>query len=437
MMRTLAKSLLAVLMISSGCGVDGADEDGRDDEFTTGGKLDGFEASAAETAAVLRLVNTASLGELDDEVGLSSRAAEKIVEQRVGVDGRSLTFDDDTISTLGELDAVFYVGPVTFGKLLDHVHAAKLVPDEPPVTWHVDPMATGDDARFAVSPSGTTTVLLKKSDMLSLQLQDGTTVGLPDDVAVAGAMPQIAIDELERVHLFYPLGTKFGHATLRSGTWMQHEALEGEQLIVEQGPRGQIYALAGLAVPHNEGFSQLLISAMLPGGFANTTVMWQARMSPENHSLGVGADGRPAIAFDKNGLLRQSQEVPSGWGSRDIHWDASEALVTTGGQQQTIVSYSKADQVLRIYRPDGEVFYSGDRLTTAKPTSLDAVLDARGAAHVCYAAEGKATHVMVAADSAETVTSLGAGDQCKLALDDTGAVHLFVRAGDSIRHGML
>jgi hypothetical protein len=180
-----------------------------------------------------------------------------------------------------------------------------------------------------------------------------------------------------------------------------------------------------------------MISAVLASGLALTTVMWQARMTTENHSLGVGADGKPALAFDKGGLLRQSQQVPSGWGSRDINWDASELLVTTGGAQQTIVSYSHGEQRLRIYRPNGEVFYTADRLTTAKPTSLDAVVDGSQTAHACFTAEGSATTVTITPDGAETVTAVGDGDQCKLALDATGAVHLFLRVGDSVRHGKL
>ncbi len=437
MMRTLAKSLVAVLVISAGCGVDGADEDGRDDEFTTGGKLDGFEASPQETAAVLRLVNTASKADLDIKIALSSRAASAIAGQRLGADGREKTQDDDAISTLQELDALSYVGPVTFGKLLDYVHAHDLVPADAPPSWHMAQLATGDDARFAVGPGGDPTVLLKKGETFALQLPDGTTTQLPADVSVTAAMPEIAVDELERVHVFYSIGEKFSHATLKSGTWTQRDPIAGEQLTVEQGPLGQIYTLSGLAVPYNEGFSQLLISAVLPAGFVETTTLWQARMTLDNHSLGVGADGVPAIAFDKAGLLRQSQQVPSGWGSRDINWDASELLVTTGGAQQTVVSFSKEEQRLRVYRPNGDVFYTADRLTTARPTSLDAVIDGTRTAHVCFTAEGRATTLTITPDGAETVTDVGDGDQCKLALDATGAIHLFVRAGDSVRHGKL
>src|SRR5436190_1492688 len=83
----------------------------------------------------------------------------------------------------------------------------------------------------------------------------------------------------------------------------------------------------------------------------------------------------------------------SGWGSRDINWDASELLVTTGGAQQTIVSFSHGEQRLRVYRPNGDVFYTADRLTTAKPTSLDAVIDGSQTVHACFTADGVATTV--------------------------------------------
>ena len=67
-----------------------------------------IDLSDTEEDAVLALANTASFEELDDDVGLDSRAAEGIVEER-------------PFSTLDELDAVPWVGDAALARLLEYV----------------------------------------------------------------------------------------------------------------------------------------------------------------------------------------------------------------------------------------------------------------------------------------------------------------------------
>lgn len=96
--------------------------DGIDDAIVLPGKADGLDgASPDEIEAVIALANTADLGLLDVDVALDVRAAEAIVTRRDGPDGALGTADDDLFDDLAELDAVPWVGPRAFGKMLQWV----------------------------------------------------------------------------------------------------------------------------------------------------------------------------------------------------------------------------------------------------------------------------------------------------------------------------
>ncbi|MBW2735132.1 MAG: hypothetical protein JRH20_22345 [Deltaproteobacteria bacterium] len=116
------------LTFSMGCGGLAEDEtasDGRHDTFLTGGKADtaGIKADSVEARAVLKLANEASYQLLDDPVGvggvgLDKRAARNIVAFRQGADGLEGSGDDVLFVSLVELDAISYVGPRAFGRML-------------------------------------------------------------------------------------------------------------------------------------------------------------------------------------------------------------------------------------------------------------------------------------------------------------------------------
>ncbi len=96
--------------------------DDRDDRFVSDGKADGAIAEGSpEALGVLAVVNTLSTDALDDDVELDNRAAKNITSHRDGATASAS--DDDPFDTLAELDAVPYVGPVAFGKLLDYARA--------------------------------------------------------------------------------------------------------------------------------------------------------------------------------------------------------------------------------------------------------------------------------------------------------------------------
>jgi len=121
----LALSLTSLLAIVPACATndasDGDVEDGENDVAT--GKTD--SPSSADSAMILALVNDIRLqsGELDEQVGLSTRVAEAITAHRDGEDGEWATDDDDHFDTLEELDAIPYVGPRTMEKMLAYAKA--------------------------------------------------------------------------------------------------------------------------------------------------------------------------------------------------------------------------------------------------------------------------------------------------------------------------
>jgi hypothetical protein len=128
------------LTLPVGCSTE--EQDARDDDFLVDGKTDtgGIVEGTAEAAAVLQVVNTSSRAVLGGDVGLASNAADNIVAVRNGDDGAAGTADDVAFSTLAQLDAVPFVGPIAFGKL--HAYAvANDIDGDVPVA-NSDPFAS-------------------------------------------------------------------------------------------------------------------------------------------------------------------------------------------------------------------------------------------------------------------------------------------------------
>jgi hypothetical protein len=129
------------LTLPLGCSAE-EPQDARDDDFLVDGKSDtgGIVEGTAEAAAVLYVVNTSSRAVLGNDVDLANNAADNIVAVRDGDDGAAGTADDAEFATLAQLDAVPFVGPVAFGKLLAYAIANDIVGDVPVATS--DPFAS-------------------------------------------------------------------------------------------------------------------------------------------------------------------------------------------------------------------------------------------------------------------------------------------------------
>ena len=116
-MRTTVLASLLVSATLIACAVEAA-EDGADDVALTDGKADGGLAEGSPTArAVLTLVGQATKATLTGDVGLTARTAGNIVTARTRA----------PFTTLAALDAVPYVGPVAFAKLVAYVEEHDLV----------------------------------------------------------------------------------------------------------------------------------------------------------------------------------------------------------------------------------------------------------------------------------------------------------------------
>lgn len=131
-----------LLLLLTACTVD-SNEDERDDSFTSG-KADtgGISEGSPEASGVLRVANERTAQQMIDH-GVGTNAARNIVAVRKGDDEQVGTGDDIEFATLAELDAVAYVGPQAFARLLAYADelgylAPAVTPISPPVSrWDV------------------------------------------------------------------------------------------------------------------------------------------------------------------------------------------------------------------------------------------------------------------------------------------------------------
>jgi hypothetical protein len=132
-MNKLVIAAYPLVALIAGC-AGTEEQDGIDDNFLNDGKSDAFGISetSPEAVAVLGMLRTATLLDLDNTAMLSSTAAKSIIRHRQGGDRKDDTADDDPIDTLAELDEIPYVGPMAFRLLLDHARAIGAVPPSNP-----------------------------------------------------------------------------------------------------------------------------------------------------------------------------------------------------------------------------------------------------------------------------------------------------------------
>lgn len=123
------------VFMTVGClGADDEAIDGEADRYIVDGKADtgGIQEGTAEAGAVLFVASTFSRADLVNDVGLATKAADNILAYRNGDDETASTADDEKFESLAELDAVPFIGPIAFGKLLAYAQANDLVEDAPP-----------------------------------------------------------------------------------------------------------------------------------------------------------------------------------------------------------------------------------------------------------------------------------------------------------------
>jgi DNA uptake protein ComE-like DNA-binding protein len=127
-MRNPTVLLLLLTLAATGCDTNTNLSVGDGELFDV---IEGMPAIDHATGqGILRLVNdpTVDVDFLDLDVGLDSRAAQRIVAHRQGDDGEDGTWDDNLFDDLFELTDIAWVGPSALQKLGNMAHELDLVP---------------------------------------------------------------------------------------------------------------------------------------------------------------------------------------------------------------------------------------------------------------------------------------------------------------------
>lgn len=122
------------VVLAASCGVPANDDYAGDEEVanTDQAATGGISENSPEAKGVLRVANTATSSQLVSKAGINQAAANGISYYRLGDDQLVGTSDDERFDTLAELDAVPYVGPSEFLKLLTYAKTLGYVASAPP-----------------------------------------------------------------------------------------------------------------------------------------------------------------------------------------------------------------------------------------------------------------------------------------------------------------
>lgn len=113
MFRSIA-TLVTLSLLACGPNTAELTDDGYGE---TASELTLSPAAAAQLLAVVNYPGT-GLATLDEKLGLDARAAQNIILYRNGLDGRCPSVDDNFFESIGELDAIPYVGDAALTMLL-------------------------------------------------------------------------------------------------------------------------------------------------------------------------------------------------------------------------------------------------------------------------------------------------------------------------------
>ncbi len=358
----VAASLLAACTDAS------ESEDPANDEIGSGKADAAF--SDAELAGALRAANELSLEELDHEVGLSTRAASNIVAAR-------------PFATVAELDAVPYVGPYAFGRLVDRARDAGWVRLLPALTSFAD----GAGEQIAATDK----------DMAVAQRPGAQTVW----------MFAWDVDHWRRTSKLVSPPSTYPFATFAESLEM-----DGETLVVNGGapltPGGATEFHAYVYEKHANGFWEL--TQTLPGGdgglaiegdllavgdvrrwnyepagavvrlYRHTTQGWTeiATIESANDSFGkflalhdgmlaIGAWDEGAYVVDVEEALAAGTPLADAMQHLDTQWDAGMNLAVSR-DRVAVANWQKDGDRVRVFERNGDRWTAGAMLMP--PTSV-------------------------------------------------------------------
>jgi hypothetical protein len=132
--------VISVVLAAVGCAEIESVEDGHDNiEFDTQTSVEALTAGTPQAMGVLNLLNdrATTLDVLDNDARLNKRAARGIVHHRNGPDGVFGTRDDLPFTSVREIDAIRYVGPVALARLAywAQIHGYVPMDDDYLGTW--------------------------------------------------------------------------------------------------------------------------------------------------------------------------------------------------------------------------------------------------------------------------------------------------------------
>jgi hypothetical protein len=149
-----------------------------------------------ESIGVLGLLNAVDTDVplLDIDVGLDRRAAENLVAHKNGADGVAGNDDDDAFDDVDEVDAIPYVGPSAFDKLLAYAAAHGYVPGDD------DLLGVYDGVSFTVKEAQATLTLANNEAHATLDGPIGLDVRAVDSIVAARPIASVlALSELHWV----------------------------------------------------------------------------------------------------------------------------------------------------------------------------------------------------------------------------------------------
>lgn len=444
-MHRLSSALAIAVLAFAGCASDSATEDGRDDSFTTDGKLDGFTATPAEAAAILGVVNSFSASKLKNDVGISTRAADNIVAVRLGDDETASTGDDEMFGSLAQLDAVPFIGPTAYQKLIDYVHANNLVGTTGMRQWQSETIVNGSVYNWTVDNAGKPVIVYRNATTAKIRLGDGTELDVP--AAAVSGVPKIASDSAGTLHLFYRSGSGSAavtqHVAYRNGQWVDHGTLSGDHFQIAQSPLGHMYALTAQtdSVFNNSHITATLVSLKDDGG-STSEVLWPVAFSSYKLDFEVGPEGYPSITYHRPGYSnptaswQYAYRGPVGWMTTKIIDTGSggNLVASTGSGSATVFL-----QLGRMtpFRRQATSFAAGasvQELNDYYNEALDAAMDKDGTGHACLVKSGNLIALQYDATGTMTTTPLGSAGTCSMHVDNAGTIHLLSSNGSVVNH---